>query len=235
MKILKKTLVTLRGIFILSFFLFALFESANANTRPAHTSYKKETADGKYVFVMLAPNRNMDGSGLKVEDREKALALRNQYPTSGLYLINDSSNPLWTVDWYSYEYGTFLSADGNYLIRTGLETSESSNEAISFYETNKLIKTYKISDLLDVAPLLPNQFLFDWESEKFLNAEKNTLTVKTLTYDTVVFDIKNGEEVKSIRPIRFFLFGILGLALAIIFLYLMNRKFKSKKFWELFN
>lgn len=230
---MKISFTNLRYIFILSFLVLLTATATHSSVKSIPNSYKQETSDGKCVFVMLALTKKADGSPLNTDKDEKSLKIEAQYSSSGLYLISDSSKPLWTVDWYSYQ--TFLSADGKHLVRIGRDRLESSNEAISFYETNTQIKTYKISDIVDFAPLLPSPFLLDWESEMFINVEENTLTVKTLTFDTLVFDLKTGKEIKSIRPIRSLILGIFGLSLAITFLYLKNKKIKVKKFLYIFN
>ena len=213
-------------IFTVFLLLIVTPEIVHSHTKPLAYSYKQETSDGKYVFVMLAPKKKADGSPLNTSDNEKSLEIESRYFSSGLYLINDSSKPLWTVDWYSYK--TFISSDGNYSVKKGQNYLYSTDEAISFYGTNNLIKTYKISDILDVAPILPAPFLLDWDDEIFVNEQENTLTVKTLTFDTIVFDMKTGEEISSIRPIRFIICGVLGFASAMVLLYFGKRKIKVK-------
>lgn len=71
---------------------------------PPHTL---ETADKKYIFVMLR----------SVGRQNTFLGQSDKYPQSGLYLNDSSSNPLWTVDWPGF---VILPADGIHLVRQAL-------------------------------------------------------------------------------------------------------------------
>jgi len=67
------------------------------------SSFSTVSANGKYVFVMIAPVRSEeDGIYLRPEDRKDARTLRAKYHVSGLYRNDGSTTPLWTVNWYAY-------------------------------------------------------------------------------------------------------------------------------------
>src|SRR5688500_3455468 len=104
-------------IFLLAVVAVLGFEgSARADKKGPPQTRKEVTADGKFVFVMLAPQTLEDElKSHGTEDAKNAVtAIRNVYKKSGLYKNDGSAEPLWTVDWYAPV--TVLS-DGEHLIR----------------------------------------------------------------------------------------------------------------------
>ena len=73
---------------ILLFILLASIKGS-ADTEGVIQPYTLETADKKYIFVVLR----------SVDRQNTILGQSDKYPQSGLYLNDGSSNPLWTVDW----------------------------------------------------------------------------------------------------------------------------------------
>lgn len=73
---------------------------------------------GKYIFVILRPARHRqyaydyevypDATSFKSTSMDGLLF--KKYPTSGLYRNDGSTNPLWTVDWFSFDVRPFRMA-----------------------------------------------------------------------------------------------------------------------------
>ncbi len=158
---------------------------------PPH-SYTIVSVDHRYLFVMLAPTLESDQSFRPQEKGAEALKIRKRYATSGLYLNDGSTVPLWTVDWYAT--AVVLPSDGVHLIRKGPWASTSSDEALTFFASGKELKAYKVKDLVSLTSLLPHSVShFEWEKSIELDNERLILTVTTLHYDKFEFDITTGE------------------------------------------
>src|SRR6188508_1354212 len=81
--------------------VLCLTASARADKIGPPMSYKRVSADKKFVFVMLAPGAEaFDG-----------------YKRSGMYKNDGSTEPLWTVDWY--RRSAAITANGAFVIRYG--------------------------------------------------------------------------------------------------------------------
>ncbi len=157
--------------------LFILLVSINvsADTEGTIQPHTLETADKKYIFVMLKGGNRQD-TFLRQSDK---------YPQSGLYLNDDSSNPLWTIDWLG---SVILPADGIHLVRRGPwpRLEEGYNvEALSFFANGKLLKSYVVRDLVDFPWLLPDSVShYRWQQELPANSP----------FDKVVFRSLDGRE-----------------------------------------
>lgn len=122
--------------------LFCLAPSAMAELR-LPVSYSRVFNDGKHLLVILAPKW--------ASEKWDNNALSKTYPSSGLYLNDGSTKPLWTFPDY-LEGPSFLSADGNsLLIFVSLNTPPS---GAFYFQKGKLVRTYKPEDLTQPATIL---------------------------------------------------------------------------------
>lgn len=141
---IKKVLLPIILFLLIPF--TAKAERVNSTDNPP-PNYKVVSADNKYVFVMQSYLSNF-----------------KNYEKNGMYLNYGSTTPLWTVDWYANQ--VFIPNDGRYIVRKGDPASMEYgyyDEAISFFEDGKLIKTYYVSDLVDfpwALPRIPLEFTF---------------------------------------------------------------------------
>ncbi|RVU84769.1 hypothetical protein EOL70_10995 [Leucothrix sargassi] len=143
------------------------------------TSYSELTKNNKYVFVMLVP-----GSW------DRTLS---EYKRSGLYK-NGSLKPEWLVNWYAD--GVSPNSDGKHLIRHGPWASVISQEAFSFFKNGKLIKSYKISDLVkDESKLLHSVSHIEWSDDMHYFEDEGVLYVKTIDQHKYVISIYSGEMI----------------------------------------
>lgn len=178
----------------------ALYSSIFADTVATPCSYVVSSDDERYIFVMLSVKTENECLSQGTEEQKKIKELHKKYKFSGLYEKNNSAKPLWTVDWYSYQ--VFISSDGKYLVRTGSWASKETDEAFSFFDEGKLIKTYQINEIVRYVSALPHSVShFQWEKELKLNASTNSFEVTTLEDGKFSFDIKNGEIISQNKPI----------------------------------
>lgn len=96
-----------------------------------------------------------------------------------------------------------------------------------FFEKGKLLKTYRVEDLVDFVWLLPRSVShFEWEKEVSMDYEQNRLTIKTLLYDVYIFDTSTGEIISSTRYSRI-AFGVIFAT--IIYTNYISYKLPTKK------
>jgi hypothetical protein len=184
-----------------------------ADKKGPSRSSQKEVANGKYVFVMLAPTtleEELRGHTTE-EGKNQTIAIRNVYKKSGLYKAG-SAEPLWTVDWHAPV--TVLS-DGVHLIRwgqPGLEQARAKvdrktreiteddlkQEAISIFAKGKLVREFKISDLADDRnKLRASVTMLLWRKSHKLDEDKKQLEVVTHDGNTVLIDIPTGKIIEK--------------------------------------
>jgi hypothetical protein len=240
----KNEELKMRKLFFVSVFsilYFASFLPVFADTVAPPCTYKTYSEDKKYVFVMIAPDEKVECMSKDNEAKIEAKKIRNQFLTSGLYKDNESKNPLWTVDWYSHK--VYLSSDGKYLARTGPWASSETDEAFSFFNEGKLLKTYKVHDLIRyVSALHHSSSHFEWEKETKLNSAENILEVTTLEGGKFDFKLESGEIINQQKPIipsleksdtvfilMLTIFGFVCAATVLIILgFLLRKKFSVK-------
>src|SRR5258708_2997031 len=216
-----------RALLMSFFYIVVLTQSAIADHIADPCSYSVASKDGRYIFVMLASVRlESDGIGVGKAEREEAQRLRKKYHVSGLYLNDESTTLLWTVDWYAY--AIILPSDGVHLVRQGPWASQRHDEALSFCANGKVIKSYRVADLVDFTWLLPHSVShFRWSNEMALDDEGQALALSTLDRSTYVFDTKTGKILSSSRPTRLALVGVLAATVFLAFV-IPSRKRKRR-------
>lgn len=177
---------------------------------------------------MIAPiEKERDGMSQSEADRKETQRVRNTYPSSGMYLNDDSTQPLWTVDWHSVQ--VFVSSDGEHVIRMGGYQTEFSGEALTFFKRNEILGSYKIGDLIDFRPIPVTPGSIDWEESLSLDDANQTFSVFTPNKERYVFSFTNGEMLSSIRPVRI-IGAILLLSLSFaVLIFIRNRRNKMLK------
>ena len=161
--------------------------------------HKAVSPDGQYVLVMLDPERDWT-----TEDK----TLRRYYPQSGLYKNDKSKNPLWTIDWHSFE--VYLSSDGKHVTRVGpwprLWDAKDLKEggpalkqpAIAFYNEGKLLKGYSIGDLIKDPFKLPQSVShFEWKKDIYFDDSKGQLKAVTFDGQEHIFDMFTGNIIHN--------------------------------------
>jgi hypothetical protein len=184
---------------------------ALADSPAPESSYKEIAPGGKYVFVMISPmTPDEDERKWDTKYRVAIREIRRTYKRSGLYRNDGSTEPLWTVDWYTHSVA--ISSDGVHLIRPGPWPggnrygplgSALDVEALSFFANGKLLRTYRIRELVDDPDKLPRSVShFDWERKGQLDDARSEYVLTTLDGNRFVFDIRTGEIISEDRVRR---------------------------------
>ena len=168
-------------------------QTALAEGMTPPTSYKMVVPGGKHVFVMIAPGNAADDFWLR---NDKEAELRRLYKRSGLYLNDGSTEPVWTVDWYSR--WVEAASDGVHLIRHGWWNFSVDQEAISFFANGNLTRTYMMRDLVDFPRLL--RYSIDWRNRGQFDDGGLKYSLGTQGGNTFVFDVRTGEIESQSRP-----------------------------------
>ncbi|MDJ0904384.1 MAG: hypothetical protein QNI96_00080 [Woeseiaceae bacterium] len=177
-----------------------LSSTALADSPAPPYTYKIESEDGRYVFVMLTGLsaeeelwRLSEGFGAEIS------AIKSQYPQSGLYSADDPSNPLWTVDWYAHSVLPF--SDGIHLVREGPWAVSGRSEGVSFFANGELLKSYAVSDLVLAPWAMPHSIShFTWRKETSIDDESLSYDVLTIHRESIRFDARTGEITRSFSP-----------------------------------
>jgi hypothetical protein len=185
---------------------FATAPQADA-VSPQH-SYTVVAPGNTFVFVMISP--------LPVEDevrpysREVAAGMREirrNYTRTGMYRNDGSTEPLWTVDWYAHDVK--LAPDGVHMLHTsplgslrGDGTPDLDQEALSFFANGRLLRTYRIGELVDDPSHLERSAShFRWQNGSRGRGEFE-YTIVTFDGNRFVFDVRSGEIVSETRADR---------------------------------
>ena len=169
-------------IFILS---FVLITTSWADKIAPNKEYK-EYSENKEYFIEMIPSESYEDIG-----QGKVCEVRK-----------DENKLLWEVDWYARK--VLLLNDGKRLIRLGPWASKKdlSDLAIAFYNKGKLIKEYKVSDLLeDENSIKKTASHYFWRSKiqsmpfGFVNKERK-FVLTTIENETIIFNTKTGEIIE---------------------------------------
>ncbi|HJZ56558.1 MAG TPA: hypothetical protein VKE74_16450, partial [Gemmataceae bacterium] len=156
--------------------------------------------------------------------------IRRTYTQSGMYRNDGSTEPLWTVDWYAY--GVHLTSDGVHLIRPGGwgrlradMTPDFDSEAVSFFANGRLLRTYRIGELVDdLDPFERSASHFRWQQEGRVGGEF-AYTITTLDGNRFVFDVRTGEIVSESRRLSRWGWRVaLGVAALVVAEWLIYRR-----------
>jgi len=171
-------------------------------------SYKTASPDGQFVFIMIGsyspeeePTHYIDAIAAEIR------AIRQKYARSGMYRNDDSTTPIWTVDWYAYRID--VPAGGEVVVRYssgGLETN--TGPALGFYRRGEFTRGYDVSDLVTLPWFSDRR---SWLAEHHLSDDSRTVTVETETGDRYVFDVQTGEMLERFRPIHYAVIGAMAL------------------------
>jgi hypothetical protein len=188
---------------------------AYGDSEYAPYTYTELSPNGQYLFVMLAPGKELAGDV--------------PYTVSGLYFNDTSTTPLWTVDWWAPAVDVL--SDGVHLVRWGEPWAEdTSYEALTFFANGKMLRAYRINDLLDTTlGLHVTVSHFVWKKEYVdvpaFDVNNHTLTLVMGTDEKYIFDYTTGEIISARRPLRAF-FTL--LAAEVLFVGLLRfRKWRS--------
>jgi hypothetical protein len=191
---MKKTLL----IMLISFILLSITASADSFF-PIEPS--EIMLDNNIIFYMTPPHL--------VNDEHPPTGLYyNTDPLENIYLVSsDKPNNPNFFHIYFADFNVRISDDGMYFVhfpitwrKDGVPSEHQSEVALEFYAEGKLIKRYKVSNLVKDKDKLKFSVSMitwnDWVALPHLNADNNTLTLTTIDEITYTFDITTGDIIK---------------------------------------
>jgi hypothetical protein len=166
---------------------------AAADSIASPSTHETVSGNQQFVFVMVPPISLDDELKTWNEDfGAKIRKIRAVHGISGLYRNDGTPVPLWTVDWYAYAVEIY--SDGVHLIRHGPWASRMTDEAITFFAQSRLIKKYRVSDLVkDRRKLERTVSHFNWSIDSRLDDDALRYTLITVDHRCYVFDATTGE------------------------------------------
>ncbi len=166
---------------------------ASGDSPAPPSTHETISTNQQYVFVMVPPVP-LDEELKKWNETygAKIRRIRAMHGVSGMYRNDGASEPLWTVDWYAH--GVEIFSDGTHLIRHGPWASRVTDEAISFFSKDKLLRKYSVSDLVkDRRKLQRTVSHFSWSLDSRLDDDGLRYTLITVDHRCYVFDAATGE------------------------------------------
>jgi hypothetical protein len=165
-------------------------------------SYAVASTDGQYLLVILDGIYEPPGKDVSPEtDALNKLLLK--YPTSGLYRNDGSTTPLWTAEYISWKTGVTLSSDGHHMVvwRGWPSDSTYNDTALTFYEDGRLLRSYRVKDLVVYPEDLPHSAShYQWVLDSSLDDARGLLTVEALTHEKYVFALSTGQPISNSIP-----------------------------------
>jgi hypothetical protein len=176
-------------------------------------SYKVVSADGKFVFVMLTLQPAEEELKVAEGNKSEIKTIRDTYKKSGLYKNDGSTEPLWTVDWYSREAA--VASDGVHVVRFAgphtyeerlnpdrtkrvLTENDLKKEALSIFAKGKLVREFSIADLVDdMKSLRKTVTFFRWMKQSKIDDDKGQLEVVTLEGNRIRIDLATAKIVEK--------------------------------------
>ncbi|HSL90375.1 MAG TPA: hypothetical protein VK870_13810 [Ignavibacteriaceae bacterium] len=150
-----------------------LFSASIYDKERAPYTYVISSENGNFIFKMFS-----DGKGIAYEVTE-----------------NSYNKEIWKVEgWYAFK--TFITNDGQYLIRIGNwprgDKPSEDDLAIAFYEKDKLMKSYSTRELIkddSLVPISVSHYEFMKEQPYLDGFRIILITVDGIAYK---FDVTNG-------------------------------------------
>lgn len=148
-------------------------------------------------------------------DKRFELRISNALPShpdtrpSGMYKTDDLDHPLWKLDgtdnaWH-FAY-IFVSSDGVHVARLQPNTYSSESEALAIFEQGRLVRSYRLRELVTTTHGLHEYFLpcgslpsFGWLGKVVMDDAKGELRVSTATGEEHEIDIVTGRIEHSSR------------------------------------
>ena len=187
----------------------ATISPTRGDTPAPPSTFKQVSDNGKFVFVVLAPESTDKELQRYNEKYQKTVReIREHYTKSGMYRNDGSNAPLWTVDWWA---GVTVSGDGKYVIRHGhwsvlanqsrqATKSDLVQTAFSVYANGKLVRSYKINELVDdPALMLASVSHFEWLRKGKINDAQHRYEIETYDGNRVIFDLETGAILSKVH------------------------------------
>lgn len=203
-------------LLLMCLFLFSPI-MVSADTVAPLKDFAQYSSDRQFIFVMLVHN-NDPTTNHEVRIIEQDPMLRQKYAQSGLYRADDSTQPLWTVEWSTRRVD--LASDGHHLVRWGPWPTGNDYEelALAFYADGKQLQRYRVIDLVAEPQQLPHSVShYLWLDDSHFDEHAMTLTLRTLNKESYSFDVQTGQLIEGTLPARHQnLWILLGIAITVL-------------------
>jgi hypothetical protein len=200
--------------------------AARADQPPLSQSYTKMTSDGRYLLVMLDPSRVEEDIRWNPATVAEVKTIHRTYTRSGLYRKGDTSDPLWTVNWYAH--GVEAAADGVHMIRVNAWIGSPDVPAVEFYANGKPIRSYTPRELMNDPDRFPRTVSSKllWYNGGRLDDARLEYAVLTADGNRFVFDIRTGvivAESRVAQPLKWALWVGVGVVVLAAAAWLVSR------------
>ena len=208
--------------------LQAIIAVVDADSPRGEYDYVQEVEGGRFVFVMLSIPNDPSAYGQAGSTQDERI--RSQYPQSGLYRNDGSTEPIWTVDWFAFR--VYISSDGECLVRRGPWPGFSDYDelALAFYRNGQEIRSYRVNELVAFPGTLPHSVShYTWAEDISFDDQRRLLFAQTLNRERYTFDITTGAILEMTSPLQRIMrsIGMAALAIAIAWYVLLRRKGKK--------
>ena len=180
----------MQRVLLLLFMLFLYNTSLRADGFEV-VEFSRTSVDEKYVFVAVAP-KDSEMASMYITKPEL-----DKYPETGLYRNDGSTTPLWTLETVSFSINVWIPADGVHFIAEGPwphDRENFSDVALLFFDRGKLIKSYRVNELVAHPEDLPRSTShYQWLNKFVLNDRVGKAWVTTLNGEKYVFEISTGK------------------------------------------
>jgi len=167
-------------------------------------SFKQDSADGRFVLVMVSPLSLEDDLRYAREREPERRAIRDRYTESGLYRNDGSTTPLWTIGYCSPTCEAFISPDGKHVVLFSDDWLSSHGHVVTFLDYGTVLASYTQEDLWQTMPSMKWKHLVrsfrSPDAEAAFDATALTLTLRTEAGELFVFDAATGTIARQATP-----------------------------------
>jgi len=179
--------ITITFIFIMLVTMMSYCIEVKAFSPLPEESYIKEINDD-YVFIMIGKDSSeplLSSTGL-------------EYKKPGLYSTDGSVEPIWTINFYTWDGAVYISQDGQYFVHkafrmTGYE--QYTSEIIAFYKNGERLSLYTKYDLIENFEGNPPGGRTSWTNNTIITDE--TVTILTIEDYKYIISTQTGEIISK--------------------------------------
>jgi hypothetical protein len=189
--------------------LTALPPATACKTTPfVPVSYTEKVANGAFTLVMFVPPQLTTEVTAHLNPEVNArTVMREKYVRSGLYRNDGTNEPVWTTDEYLPPAATWVSPDGEYMVRHPRWGCHGPSGEISFYRNGRLFRTRTAKEYVEAHDKIPavrmgDTFLYTSGDQSWIMANRDCFDETTLRFSLetkenkrITFDVTTGEIV----------------------------------------
>lgn len=181
---------------VLTFLLVALTGQTAMAHLGSKASWRRESADRRYVLVMVSPLPADEEARDPSDNGDEIRRIRAVYTQSGLYRNDGSKTPLWTITFFSEPPKVDIAPDGQHFVIGGYDSL-----FVSFYSNGNRLAWHDDNELVPAMLLkriLTGRFP-SYQSSHF-DAQQMTYTLMSNQGEEFVFDVTTGKLIRVRSP-----------------------------------